>query len=506
MKRRPAIWSPAPKRSGLACRFGVSFFGDSFFGVSFLVLSLASLGVLFGAESARAATPAHSARGHAARDNSTQRVLSPSDATRSARRGTPGPRSPIRRAIEGGPSDGAAVPFADFAEDGDFGRALIGHCIGAVDDRQIRETPVYPDDNIWSALRRLGVRGTALRRAATALQRSRTGPELDVGEHVRVKFDDRRRLAWARYRDANIEYCAERQDNGTFAVKVHPLEMTTDIDLVTGEVQASLFDGMQNVGERPALALIMAELFAADPDLLAHAEPTDTFRILVEKKRIGGEFYRYGKILAAQYNRRNQPIFRSFYYQDTAGHAGYYDDGGHALPLHDLPSPIRLAVITSGYGLRRHPILGFTRAHQGVDYAAPRGTPIVAVLDGKVLFQRMHPNFGRLIALQHANGLVTRCAHMERFVRTLHDGDEVEAGEIIGFVGQSGLATGPHLHFETVVDGEHVNPLSISAPAAAPLDTAADRERFTAHAAELLNLLDPSSRLFAVVPPGVSGT
>ncbi|MCB9655729.1 MAG: M23 family metallopeptidase [Deltaproteobacteria bacterium] len=442
--------------------------------------------------SANAATPAHSARSDSRRN----------DTTRDER------KSHTSRALDASQANAKAKADADvvtFAEDAAFGRP-ISRCIGAADGRLIRETPVYPDDTVWSALRRVGARGVALRRAALALQRARAGSQLDVGEHVRARFDERRRLLWARYRDADKEYCTERQDNGAFAVDVLQVEMTTDIDLVTGEVQASLFDGMQNVGERPALALIMAELFAADPDLLAHAEPTDTFRILVEKKRIGGEFYRYGKILAAQYNRRNQPIFRSFYYHDAAGHAGYYDDGGNALPLHDLPSPIRLAVITSGYGLRRHPILGFTRAHQGVDYAAPRGTPIVAVLDGKVLFQRMHPNFGRLIAIQHANGLVTRCAHMERFVRTLHDGDEVEAGEIIGFVGQSGLATGPHLHFETIVDGEHVNPLSISAPSAAPFEAAGDREAFTAHATELLNLLDPSSRLFAIVPAGLSGS
>lgn len=270
---------------------------------------------------------------------------------------------------------------------------------------------------------------------------------------------------------------AYRAADGHWVAYEEPLPVETSTLAVDGVVDHSLYLAVDKVGERPWLTLSLVDIFAWDIDFFTETRKGDRFRVVFEKRTLNGEFVGYGNILAAEYVRAEGERFVAFRYVFEDGKVGYYRPDGTAVEKAFLKSPIKFATITSRYGMRRHPVLKYARAHKGVDYAAPMGTSIWAVGDGVVTFAGRRGGYGRVVYLRHANGLSTRYAHMRGYARGIKKGVRVSQKQVIGYVGKSGLATGPHLHFEVLRGGRHTNPLSVAVPPAPPIPEA-EKARF----------------------------
>jgi murein DD-endopeptidase MepM/ murein hydrolase activator NlpD len=237
--------------------------------------------------------------------------------------------------------------------------------------------------------------------------------------------------------------------------------VTTRLEIVGGVVDSSIFAALERLGERPELAFMVHGLF---PDLVDHASPRDEFRLIVEKRVVGDEVVDYGRLLAAEYkSAKRHTSERAFYFDlggDAPGGAYYTEDGAPVRPRGFTP-PAQEAMRTSGFGSRDHPVYGHVSAHLGVDFAAPIGTPVRAARGGVVQSARRDGDFGNMVTIVHGRGLVTRYAHLDGFAEGITEGARVQRGDCIGSIGLTGLSTGPHVHFETIVAGRHVDPEKI---------------------------------------------
>jgi len=259
---------------------------------------------------------------------------------------------------------------------------------------------------------------------------------------------------------------AQRPD---FRAEIHKISSETETTGVSGTIQGSLFESVLDSGERPELAMRLADIFAWDLDFYTDARPGDTFRIVVEKKRLAnGETASYGRILLAEYNNAGHP-YRAVLFHDASGRPAYFTPDGKAMKRAFLHSPLKFAAaISSHFSTHRyHPILKEYRPHLGIDYAAPTGTPVQTIGDGRVTFAGRKGGAGNLITVQHANGYTTYYMHLSRvLVRT---GQHVEQGQRIGLVGMTGLATGPHLDFRIQQHGKFLNFERLGLPTADPV-------------------------------------
>jgi len=282
-----------------------------------------------------------------------------------------------------------------------------------------------------------------------SLRRTAGGSLLEF-RYTRVT-DDGFRL----YRDGT-EYVAERRD----------VEYVRRTARLAGVVSTTLYDAVRDLGESPQLASDFAEIFAYDVDFVRGLRPGDEFQMLYERlyrtDRSGHEAYvRPGRILAAHFEGASGD-HTAVYYQVDEGHGGYFRPDGSPVERQFLVAPLKYSRVSSTYShARLHPILGITRPHLGIDYAAPEGTPLWSVADGKVIFRGYENGFGNLVKIQHPNGYVSYYAHLSRFVSGLHVGESVRQKQVIGFVGMTGLATGPHVCFRIAKDGHYVNPASL---------------------------------------------
>jgi len=233
-------------------------------------------------------------------------------------------------------------------------------------------------------------------------------------------------------------------------------------------IKDSLYASLDRAGEAPALVMMIVDIFAWDIDFYIDTYRGDEIRLLVEKLTVNGQFVRYGQILAAEY-RGQVGVHRAFRYETADGKIGYYEQDGGSLRKAFLKSPLKFTRISSGYGNRVHPILGFSKMHMGVDLSAPRGTPIWAPGDGTVIFSGRQGVSGNLVTLRHANGYQTIFAHLHTIAPAVRKGSRVIQKQVIGTVGSTGRSTGPHLHYGMKKDGRHVNPFSQRFPPADPV-------------------------------------
>ncbi|HEB99883.1 MAG TPA: M23 family peptidase [Thiotrichales bacterium] len=238
----------------------------------------------------------------------------------------------------------------------------------------------------------------------------------------------------------------------------------------TATIDSSLFLAAQKAGLSDNLTMELAGIFGWDIDFALDIRRGDRFTVIYEELFLDGEKIGNGDILAAEFVNQGH-VYRAVRYTDASGRTSYYAPDGHSMRKAFLRTPVAFSRISSRFSLgRKHPILNRIRAHKGVDYAAPYGTPIKATGDGKVIFIGRKGGYGKAVILRHGSRYTTLYAHMSRFARGLHSGSRVRQGQVIGYVGKSGLATGPHLHYEFRINGVHRNPLTVKLPAAAPID------------------------------------
>jgi murein DD-endopeptidase MepM/ murein hydrolase activator NlpD len=253
-------------------------------------------------------------------------------------------------------------------------------------------------------------------------------------------------------------------DSAEFAAEVIPYDVTTTMTQVAGRLDAttsSLFGAMANAGEQPDLSIALADIFSGEVDFNTELQPGDEFHLLTEKSVRDGRFVGYGPIVAAELLNDGRRLV-AFRFQPAAGPPGYYDADGRSLKRFFLRSPLKFdPQVSSGFSRSRlHPVLNIRRAHLGVDYRAPTGAPVVAVSNGTVTFAGWTSGGGRTVRIRHASGYESGYLHLSAFGSGIRAGVHVSQGQIIGRVGSTGLATGPHLHYELRKAGANVNPLA----------------------------------------------
>jgi len=352
--------------------------------------------------------------------------------------------------------------------------------------RRIQETVVLFSERIvpsghpfHALLEDLGIdAGTAARLASSAqsvfdLRHLRAGNRLAVGRSVLGE------LRAVRYRIDPDRMLWIAPQGSEFHSEIQTIPSETQTIGVAGEIHGSLFEAVINAGERPELAMRLAEIFGWDLDFYTDPRPGDTFRVVVEKKQLSnGELVSYGRILAAEYNNSGRP-YRAVLFHDPLGNVAYYTPEGKSMKKAFLHSPLKFAApITSHFSEHRfHPILKQYRPHLGIDYGAPSGTPVQTIGDGRVVFAGPKGGAGNLIEIQHANGYTTYYMHLSRIL--VRNGQHVQQGQSIGLVGMTGLATGPHLDFRIQRRGEFLNFERLPLP---PSDPVAKRDwsEFTA--------------------------
>jgi murein DD-endopeptidase MepM/ murein hydrolase activator NlpD len=258
-----------------------------------------------------------------------------------------------------------------------------------------------------------------------------------------------------------------------------------------GAIESSLFVSARAAGVSPEIILQLAnDVFGWQIDFALDIQPGDRFNIVYEQKYRDGEYIGDGRILAADFTN-NGSTYRAVYYESPDGQvADYFAPDGRSMRRQFLRAPLDFTRISSNFNpRRRHPILNAIRAHKGVDYAAPTGTLIKAAADGRVAFAGVKGGYGRVVILEHGSGVTTLYGHMSRFAKGMRNGQRVRQGVAIGYVGSSGAATGPHLHYEYRVNGAHKNPRTVRLPDAAPLSLSYMAD-FQARSSTLLARLD----------------
>lgn len=292
-----------------------------------------------------------------------------------------------------------------------------------------------------------------------------------------------------------------RTDSG-WSEREEAIPWTPERLRVVGRISSSLYaaldsaipDSFLPAGERQALAWAIADVYDWEVDFTRDVRAGDRFEVLFDRLVSPDGERRFGRIDAARVDVAGSPAYAYYFTADADGDAaGYYDDQGRSLKRSFLRAPLQFRRISSRFGGRMHPILHTYRAHEGVDFSADYGTPVRATADGSVTRAGRDGGYGNLIELRHVNGIRTRYGHLSAFARGLHVGQRVEQGETIGYVGSTGLSTGPHLHYEFLINGRPTNPQRTAAGAGAPVP-ATLRAAFDSVRTRLARQLEPTPR------------
>jgi murein DD-endopeptidase MepM/ murein hydrolase activator NlpD len=294
--------------------------------------------------------------------------------------------------------------------------------------------------------------------------------------------------------DGNLigfEYAINKEDklvihckNETFSINIEPIKYDIKIHIVSSTISYSLCEAVRKSGERNELAFRLSDIFAWDIDFIRDIQSGDEFSVLVEKQYQDGKLAGYGNILAAFFTNKGT-FFKAFLHKDTDGISRYYDENGKSLQKAFLKAPPAFSRISSKFTKKRfHPILKENRPHHGIDYAASKGTPIKTVGDGTILRAGYNKGKGNFITIRHNNGYITSYYHMCKFAKGMKKNKRVLQGDLIGYVGMTGYATGPHLCFRMKKDGKPVNPLKYKSPSAKPVK-ADEMKEFTAKTVQL---------------------
>ncbi len=282
-----------------------------------------------------------------------------------------------------------------------------------------------------------------------------------------------------------------REEAG-FAAKIISNPVETRLRTATATIDSSLFQAAEGADISDMVALKLANVFAWDIDFVLDIREGDRFTAVYEQVYQDGKYLRDGEVLAAEFVNDGK-IYRAVRFTAEDGSTGYYTPDGKPMRKAFLRAPVDFTRVSSVFNpARLHPILNTIRGHMGTDYAAPTGTPVHAAGDGRVSFEGTRGGYGNAIVLDHSNSVSTLYGHMSRFAGNVHLGSHVNQGDVIGFVGMTGLATGPHLHYEYLMNGVHMNPQTVKLPGAEPL-RAESMDKFRSATTALLSSLSTST-------------
>ncbi len=316
---------------------------------------------------------------------------------------------------------------------------------------------------------------------------------LKPGEKITVRHDSGRIMELTREIDISRSLGVWRSDHGYVASLIdHAPEVRQAF--AEGRISSSLFEAAAEAGISDRAIMNLAGIFAWDVDFVLDIREGDSFSVIYEELWRDGERLGEGDILAAEFVNQGR-AFRAVRYRDPSGRVDYFTPDGKSVRKAFIRAPVAFSRISSNFNpRRRHPVLHTIRAHRGVDYAAPKGTPVKAAGDGKIIHRGNKGGYGKAVILQHGSNITTLYAHLSRFSKTARYGSRVKQGDVIGYVGSTGLATAAHLHYEYRRNGVHMNPRTVELPDAAPIDPAYLAD-FQHTARPLLEGLDHRRRL-----------
>ncbi len=313
------------------------------------------------------------------------------------------------------------------------------------------------------------------------------------GDEVAIRHHDGRVLSLSREIDfANSLRVSRSGDEYLAEMVVH--EIVPRQIVAGGRIYSSLFEAAAKAGISDQSIMNLAGIFAWDIDFVLDIREGDEFVVIFEELWRNGELVKQGDILAAEFVNQGE-VFRALRYVGPEGQIDYFTPQGNNVRKAFVRAPVSFSRISSNFNpRRRHPRLNTIRAHKGVDYAAPSGTPVQAAGDGKVIFRGRKGGYGNAVIIQHGGNITTLYGHLSRFSGKARNGTRVRQGDIIGYVGQTGLATGPHLHYEYRKNGVHMNPRTVTLPAADPINPAL-REDFVRATRSMLLRLDAKQQI-----------
>jgi len=364
-------------------------------------------------------------------------------------------------------------------------------------------------DSAESLLTRVGVFDTqaaAFMRSNPLVQQTLLGRG---GRNLTVEASEDNRLLqltarWSPDDDGNFKRLSVERTTTGFEARIAALPLSANTRLASGTIQSSLFAATDEAHIPDAVATQLAEIFSGDIDFHRALRKGDRFSVVYEALEGDGEALRSGRVLSAEFVNAGKTYQAMWFQEPPAGvssasrapsKGGYYTLGGTSLRRAFLAAPLEFSRVTSGFKMRLHPILQTLRAHQGVDYGAPTGTPVRTVGDGAVEFAGVQNGFGNVVIVKHGNGNATVYAHLSRI--QVRSGQRVNQGQYVGAVGQTGWATGPHLHFEFRVNGVHRDPLTLASRSEATPVPAAARPAFARAAGLVRQQLAAAAQLQA---------
>ena len=331
-------------------------------------------------------------------------------------------------------------------------------------ERFIREERFQSGETLGSLLDRLGV----IEEDAARLLRMKELTRLRPGTTVTGEVGAGGELARLDYLGNRDSLSVIIRDGDGFRALEERAPLQIRLVMKSGVIRSSLFAATDAADIPDSIAIQLADIFGGDIDFHRSLRKGDRFSVVYEQQTLNGRAVRAGRVLAADFRNQGK-LLRAVFYSGSDGKGGYYAADGKNLRKAFLRSPLEFSRISSGFGMRHHPFLQTWRAHKGVDYAAPAGTRVRTVGDGVIDFVGQQGGYGNVIIVRHPGNITTVYAHLMGFTRGLRKGANVAQGDIIGAVGQSGWATGPHLHYEWRASGEARNPLAVVLPAALPI-------------------------------------
>ena len=353
------------------------------------------------------------------------------------------------------------------------GAALDGAALGSF----VREERILSSDTVGALLDRLGIkdeRAIAFIRndSSTANIGRQLRPGKIVTAYTLANGSLQKLVFPLSGADDHLVVEATTLD-GRYTARQERIATETTVAYKGGEIRSSLFAAADAAEIPDSIAIQLAEIFGGEIDFHRDLRKGDRFYVAYELVRARGQILRSGRILAAEFEHGGRRL-RAVHFESEDGHSSYYDENGKSLRKAFLRSPLEFSRVTSGFsGSRFHPVLKEWRAHRGIDYGAAIGTRVRATADGVVDFIGRQGGYGNLIILRHNGKYSTAYGHLNGFAPNLRRGARISQGDLIGFVGKTGIASGPHLHYEFRVNGQQVNPQSIVLPDAAPLDRTA---------------------------------
>ena len=330
---------------------------------------------------------------------------------------------------------------------------------------------VRRDDTLGVLLRRMGIRDDdAIKFLTLSPEAHALNTQLIPGHTLEVKTNLAGKLLHLEYEVDNETILVAGLTAQGYQVATQQLILKNTHILKSATVVNSLFGATDDAGIPDQIALQVADIFSGEIDFNEDLKPGDKFNVIYEAYYNAGELMKTGNVLAVEFVNDGK-VYRAVHFGDAEGKFAYYSPEGKSLHKSFLRSPVEFTRVSSSFSTGRfHPILNRLRAHQGVDLAAPMGTRIKASGDGVVEFAGKKGGYGNVIVLKHENGVSTVYGHLSRFEAGLRKGQEVEQGDFIGYVGMTGLATGPHLHYEFLVAGVHRDPLTVALPMSIPIE------------------------------------